>query len=225
MKANSQNFKCLLAVLYLLNGIDGNGQSIKSFDKVEIQTLYINAKDSLVRFQVMSDSKKVKFEPGLQYAWFKSNTILRTMGGADGKLLNGEYTCFYPDNNLKEKGKFSKGVKNGSWINWYENGKMQAIITWKLGKLHGIHKIYDSDGKVIVSEKYRRGSVVKEKKKEIKNDKHPTDKSISKDSSSADHKNKTKVAKEKKKNSSADKTTERIVQKKSAPVTIPKKKN
>lgn len=143
-------------------------QSLKSFDKVEIQTLYINAKDSLVRFQVLSENKNNKFEPSLVYYWYKSNAILKTTGGGDGKLLNGEYTCFYPDNNLKEKGKFLKGLKNESWLSWYEDGNLKDMWTWKKGKLHGIHDAYSRDGKIVTNEKYKNGVLRKKKEKKVK---------------------------------------------------------
>ncbi len=147
------------------------GQNIKSYDKVEIQTLYINAKDSVVRFQVLSDSKKVKYLPAYTYWWYKSNTILRTTGGADGRLLNGEYVCFYPDNNLKEKGSFFKGVKDKLWITWHSNGKINEQLTWKKGVMNGERLIYDKDGKVLLKERYVNGKLKKNKVKQVVKDK------------------------------------------------------
>lgn len=139
------------------------GQNIKSYDKVEIQTLYINAKDSVVRFQVLSDNKKAKYLPAYTYWWYKSNTILRTTGGADGRLLNGEYVCFYPDNNLKEKGAFFKGVKDKLWISWHSNGKICEQVTWKKGVINGERFIYDKDGKILLKERYVNGKLKKGK--------------------------------------------------------------
>lgn len=147
------------------------GQNIKSYDKVEMQTLYINAKDSVVRFQVLSDSKKAKYLPAYTYWWYKSNTILRTTGGADGRLLNGEYVCFYPDNNLKEKGTFFKGVKDKLWISWYSNGKISEQVTWKKGVINGERLIYDKDGKILLKERYVNGKLKKNKAKQVVKDK------------------------------------------------------
>lgn len=148
-----------------LCGSKAIAQSLKSYDKVEIQTLYINSKDSMVRFQVLSDSKKEKYLPEFTYWWYKSNAILKTTGGADGKLLNGDYVCFYPDNNLKEKGTFLKGVKDKLWITWFPNGKMQEQFTWKKGVLHGAHIAYSIDGKINSNEKYVNGVVKKKKER------------------------------------------------------------
>jgi antitoxin component YwqK of YwqJK toxin-antitoxin module len=118
-----------------------------------------------VRFQVLSDSKKVKYLPAYTYWWYKSNTILRTTGGADGRLLNGEYVCFYPDNNLKEKGSFFKGVKDKLWISWYSNGKISEQVTWKKGVINGERFIYDKDGKILLKERYVNGKLKKGKAK------------------------------------------------------------
>jgi hypothetical protein len=161
-----------LPVFILLSffSIFGQAQnpSIKSYDKVEIQTLYLNSKDSVVRFQVLTDSKKVKYVPALTYWWYKSNTILKTTGGADGKLLNGEYVSFYPDNNLKEKGKFLKGVKDELWITWFPNGKIQEQIIWKKGLMHGQRIVFDKDGNKISTENYKNGVLLNAKKKVTK---------------------------------------------------------
>lgn len=162
-----------------------DSQSIKSFDKVEIQTLYLNTKDSVVRFQVLNESKSAKYLPELTYYWYKSNTILKTVGGADGKLLNGEYVCFFQDNNLKEKGKFLKGIKDGLWISWYSNGKINERINWKKGILHGEHISFAADGSVAFSKRYKNGvlQVKREKKKTTtKTTVHPEKKLSSKGS-------------------------------------------
>ncbi len=158
-------FRFLLAGTFGLFSFLSYGQSIKSYDKVEIQTLYLNSKDSVVRFQVLTDSKKVKYLPVLTYWWYKSNAILKTTGGADGKLLGGEYVSFYPDNNLKEKGHFLKGVKDELWITWFPDGKIQEQVSWKKGVMHGERIVFDKDGNKLTSEKYRKGKLLKPKNK------------------------------------------------------------
>jgi hypothetical protein len=165
------NFALPVFTLLSFFSIFGQAQnpSIKSYDKVEIQTLYLNSKDSVVRFQVLTDSRKVKYVPALTYWWYKSNTILKTTGGADGKLLNGEYVSFYPDNNLKEKGKFLKGVKDELWITWFPNGKIQEQISWKKGLMHGQRIVFDKDGNKTSTENYRNGVLLKAKKKTKEN--------------------------------------------------------
>jgi len=69
----------------------------------------------------------------LFYYWYSSNEIHITQGGFSGKLLNGQYTEYYPDKSLKEQGQFKKGLKNGLWKNWNNDGTLQATSNWKNG--------------------------------------------------------------------------------------------
>ena len=154
-------------LLLLLILIDQHlaSQSIKKFDKIDTQTFYINSKDSVLRFQASSDIKIKKYSSGLVYYWYKSGSILKTMGGSDGRLLNGEYICFYPDNNLKEKGKFKNGLKDGAWTTWFETGKIKELYHWKKGILNGTHYIYNHDGSISSTEAFKNGNILKEKTK------------------------------------------------------------
>ena len=158
----------LIFTLFLLLASRVNSQSLKSYDKVEIQTLYINAKDSMVRFQVLSENKNNKYIPSLTYFWYKSNAILKTVGGADGRLLNGDYVCFYTDNNLKEKGKFNKGLKDETWMSWNADGKKREQVTWKKGVKNGVHLVFNNEGNVVTIEKYKNGVLQVKKEKKVK---------------------------------------------------------
>src|SRR5581483_10726142 len=44
----------------------------------------------------------------LSYYWYDAGDIHITEGGYSGKLLNGLYTEYYPDKNLKQQGAFAK---------------------------------------------------------------------------------------------------------------------
>jgi hypothetical protein len=135
--------------------------------KHDLQTLYINSKDSVLRFGTITYDKVTVFDPAKTYFWYKSNAILKTAGGADGRLLTGEYVCFYPNNNLKEKGTFNLGLKDGAWTSWLDNGQIRELAHWKKGALHGYHIIYDQDGSTIISEKYKNGKLVVKKESRI----------------------------------------------------------
>src|SRR5688500_101 len=56
------------------------------------------------------------------YYWYSANQINTTQGGFSGSLLNGLYSDFYRNKNLKEKGEFDHGLKTGEWMAWYDNG-------------------------------------------------------------------------------------------------------
>ena len=69
----------------------------------------------------------------LFYYWYNANTIHSTQGGFSGTLLNGQYTEYFLNKNLKEQGIFKKGLKNGVWKSWNEDGTLSQGITWKNG--------------------------------------------------------------------------------------------
>jgi len=128
-------------------------------DKNPVQTNYINTKDSTVRFETTNQHTVKNFTSSLTYYWYKSNAILKTVGAADGRILCGTYTCFYPDNNLKEKGQFTQGLKTGVWLTWFANGRMKELFTWKKGLLNGKHIVYDENGREILNENYKKGEL------------------------------------------------------------------
>jgi antitoxin component YwqK of YwqJK toxin-antitoxin module len=69
----------------------------------------------------------------LFYYWYNANTIHSTQGGFSGTLLNGQYTEYYLNKNLKEQGIFKNGLKNGVWKSWNEDGMLSQTIKWKNG--------------------------------------------------------------------------------------------
>ena len=74
------------------------------------------------------------------------DTIIITQAANDGKILHGTYDIYYPDKNLKEKGQFKNGLRNGIWKYWYPGGKLKQIITWDEGKMNGKMEEYDEQG-------------------------------------------------------------------------------
>jgi hypothetical protein len=146
----------------------------------ETYTLNIDTRDSSVKVDVLYEKKKIRVKPGNYYYWTTANQVLRTQGGYEGRLLHGNYFCFYPAKNLKVKGTFRKGLKRGKWYAWYPNGNLSEVSKWYKGyqcgrtdiyneqgkkilratywkgKLHGAYKTY-SDGRLISKKKFRKG--------------------------------------------------------------------
>ncbi len=56
-------------------------------------------------------------------------------GGYLGKLVDGEYLIYIDQTQLIEKGQFHKGLKDGKWITWYDNGVIHYITKWHKGRL------------------------------------------------------------------------------------------
>lgn len=137
-------------------------------------------------FQV-SEAKELKPELTKRYYWYSNNEVKVTQGAYAGKLLHGMYIASYNNGNLKEKGTFILGLKDGEWKNWDENGVLLgsktyikdvldgAFINFEVGKvkesgiykngaLHGTMKVYLKQDSVSIS-KYREGKIVLSKTK------------------------------------------------------------
>lgn len=119
----------------------------------------VNSTDAIIKIEVRSKQKKFSPKNNLIYYWYKSNKILATEGGFDGKPLHGKYTSFYFSQNLMEKGRFKKGLKKGAWKTWYENGKIKEIINWKSGIKHGKHVSYNSLGELVAEGNFKKGKL------------------------------------------------------------------
>ena len=160
MKELTPDLKFLaITLICILSFTTSSAQSLRKYEKPENQTIFINGNDSVLRFQI-SERKPKHYNFNRTYYWYKNNSILKTTGGGDGRTLHGDYTCFFPDNNLKEKGKFKYGLKTGTWIIWYNNGKMKEISNWCRGLLHGNISTFDMEGNKISTEKYRNGKKI-----------------------------------------------------------------
>jgi hypothetical protein len=72
-------------------------------------------------------------KPDLIYYWYGAGAIHSTQGGFGGKPLDGLYNEYYPDKNLKEQGQFKKGLKNGIWKSWNDDGTLAGSTNWKHG--------------------------------------------------------------------------------------------
>ncbi len=78
--------------------------------------MHINENDYSIVAEVLAKEKSIPSSADKEYYWYKSNSIMSTKGGYDGKLLHGQYSSFYLNSNLKEKGKYHMGlIKLEKW--------------------------------------------------------------------------------------------------------------
>lgn len=94
-------------------------------------------------------------EPEKVYYWYGSNSIHQTQGGYSGHLLNGAYSTYDLQKNLKTQGNFSKGLKDGLWKAWNADGTLQELIPYRKGLRSGAYSRYDEKGKLAESGRYR----------------------------------------------------------------------
>jgi antitoxin component YwqK of YwqJK toxin-antitoxin module len=95
----------------------------------------ITENDKTVLAEIDPVSSNPRAKQSLMYYWYSANMIHSTQGGFSGKLLNGQYEEFYLNKNLKQQGTFKKGLKDGAWKTWGENGMLLETSTWKNGVL------------------------------------------------------------------------------------------
>jgi hypothetical protein len=117
--------------------------------------VYVNEPNQSIKTEVLSKKNSFDADENRTYYWYANNQILSTKGGFDGKLLDGKYSSFYLNNNLKESGNFKNGVKSGEWRSWYETGQLKESIRWKKGMRKGHCEMYNEKGEKILTSNYK----------------------------------------------------------------------
>lgn len=74
-----------------------------------------------------------------------------------GKLEDGEWTFWYENGKMEEKGSFKEGKKVGEWQSWYEDGTIKKIATYDNDILDGLYEEYNSNGIKILEGIYVNG--------------------------------------------------------------------
>lgn len=125
-------------------------------DEMKSFNITVNYDDYTVKTQMLRDGEKVKVDNELAYLWYKSNKIIETKGGYDGRLLHGYYKTFYLNNQLKEQGEIKYGLKHKEWKYWYNNGMLKEVITWKDGRKNGTYLLYNDYGKLMAKGTFKK---------------------------------------------------------------------
>ena len=50
---------------------------------------------------------------------------------------------------------FKKGLKEGKWMIWFINGKVNEITFWKKGMKNGKYTMYNGEGRIMVETKFK----------------------------------------------------------------------
>jgi hypothetical protein len=124
--------KNIIILLCLIFPCLASAQKVPDFGISKVRILQ---PDKIIEAETIPLTPKLKPNAVFLYYWYSSNKIHSTQGGFSGRLLNGAYTEFYLTRNLKEQGTFDKGLKNGTWKNWDEEGKLVKTTHWKKGLL------------------------------------------------------------------------------------------
>lgn len=98
------------------------------------------------------------------YYWLKAQTVHATQGYSSGLLLHGEFQGFYDNKQLSKRGYFYKGLKNGEWLYWNENGVLIHIEHWKSGIKSGVEKKFDAQGDLLYKVKHGKFKTTRQTK-------------------------------------------------------------
>lgn len=103
-----------------------------------------------MQFKVLdSDKKGVRhYDENKLYYWHKAQLVISTQGGSSGQLLHGLFESFYSTKQLCEKGNYSKGLKDGEWDFWRQDGTLIKTEHWVNGVQKGTQVSYSEQGKI-----------------------------------------------------------------------------
>lgn len=147
--------KYLLTVL--LAGLAQAACSQSYPDELVSYRASVNYADHSIIFFVRPLKTEIIPYPKRRYYWYSNNNVRSTQGGYSGKLLNGPYTDFYKNKQLKEQGNFRAGLKTDMWRSWSESGMLKEDSWWKKGVLNGPFLKYDHSGRLAERANYRHG--------------------------------------------------------------------
>lgn len=100
------------------------------------------------QFTVLEDDKRGVwfYSRDKFYFWYKAQRVLSTQGASSGQLLNGNFEAFYENKQLAQKGYFRKGLKDGKWMYWRNDGTLISIENWNKGSFSGTTEFFDAKG-------------------------------------------------------------------------------
>ncbi|MES2807017.1 MAG: hypothetical protein V4619_00220 [Bacteroidota bacterium] len=143
--------KRIVFLILITCGFSAWAQKMPDFGTNRVR---ISADDKIIQAELLPVKSDPDTETDRLYYWYGSNKIHITQGGFSGRLLNGQYIEYYLNKNIKEEGRFVKGLKEGVWKNWTENGVLQQSFTWKKGIKQGEFIAFDNKGAIRQQGKY-----------------------------------------------------------------------
>ncbi|MBL7955892.1 MAG: hypothetical protein JNJ91_12700 [Flavobacteriales bacterium] len=123
------------------------------------QTVRLGCPEGYVVAEVDKRLSKKPADPDLYHHWVRGGALLVTQGGSGGQLLHGPCEAFHPNGQLREKGDFHHGLKDGEWRHWDANGVLYLVQHWKKGRQHGPERRLKADRTTMEERIFARGLV------------------------------------------------------------------
>ncbi|NTD96996.1 hypothetical protein G6M26_06515 [Agrobacterium tumefaciens] len=152
-------FYLIIGQLFLLFSV-ASAQRIQTYFDSDNYAHTINRDQYKIVFHVMPYGE----QPGTikhdrRYAWFGGNQLHLTQGGFSGRLLHGPYVEHFETNVIKSKGAYQKGLADGEWKIWRNDGSLDSVLVYSSGILNGMFERYDTAGFLLESGQYKNGKL------------------------------------------------------------------
>jgi antitoxin component YwqK of YwqJK toxin-antitoxin module len=135
----------ILALFLMFNNL--SAQKIIEYD-YNLMSISCQEDGILEKFIVCNTPKEKYLFKTVEYAWFYNDGIHYSHNNHSGRLLHGLYTSYYQNNNIKSKGEYFYGMKDGTWHTWNDDGTLLSITSWKKGIKDGSSTRYYSNKKI-----------------------------------------------------------------------------
>jgi antitoxin component YwqK of YwqJK toxin-antitoxin module len=97
---------------------------------------------------------------GPELNYYPNGQLSLEVNSKDG-YWEGPYKSFYPNGTVKENGQTSEGYYSGHWQTFYSDGTLESDFDYgDKGKITGVYKYYDKDGKIHYQYEYRKGDII-----------------------------------------------------------------
>ncbi len=104
----------------------------------------------------------------------RSSPLVSSISNYKNDVLSGEFTKYFENGSMMEKGTYIDGKREGLWINFYPGGTKESIVRYEHGLRNGWTFAYDKSGKEIAkyyyfNEERLEGKMLEKRLEELKN--------------------------------------------------------
>ena len=154
----------------------------------EIGNYQVALGDDKADFYVLMWKQNLNLKKSKVYTSYSNGALHTTRGVLSGKALHGIYKEVSLSGALLKVGKFRKGLKDGYWAFYNEDGSLINDLTYSNGDTSSVVKFYNKDGLVknLVLPFKRKKKVDKRTKKWLKKEAYKEDEKKKKEACRAD---------------------------------------
>ncbi len=106
--------------------------------------------------------KIINYKDGKKHGLSKEFSKVETLHGVPLLITLTEYHNGYQINKEKINRKDKNGLKQGTWKQFYQNGRVKIEENYFNDKLHGYYKEFDKKGIMVLAIRYENGVIVEE---------------------------------------------------------------